>query len=73
MIWRFQQDRYIARSLTSTSLLPLVIAVSVQVMSAAKSAATLLSGMIPDLHVDISTPSSTLLAPTKLFSVEAGG
>ena len=44
-----------------------------QVMSAAKSAATLLSGMIPDLSVDISTPSLTLLEPTKLFCVEAGG
>lgn len=41
------------------------------VMDAALAAAGTLSSLIPDLNLDFTTPSSQLLAPTKLFCIEA--
>ncbi|CAE7664347.1 unnamed protein product [Symbiodinium pilosum] len=41
------------------------------IMSAARAAASALTSLIPDLSIDFSTPSMTLLEPTKLFCLEA--
>lgn len=41
------------------------------VMEGAMAAASFFSGLIPDLNLDFSTPSMELLAPTKLFCIEA--